>query len=106
VLVVALTLAVVTLQTLGHAFSLTPQARALVSTGPYRLVRHPLYLCEALAIICIAVRSGRATMLIVAVLVLAAQVRRAQLEERLLSKAFPEYEEVFASVPHFLPGIF
>jgi len=106
VLALALGLALVTLHTLGHSFSLTPQARSLVSRGPYRLVRHPLYLCEAMAMLCMTVASGRLTILIVAMAVLAAQVRRAQLEERLLSKTFPEYEEVFAGVRHFLPGIF
>ena len=106
VLVVALTLAVITLRTLGHAFSLTPQARTLVSSGPYRLVRHPLYLCEAMAMVCVTVGSGRSTLVIVAILVLAAQVRRAQLEERLLAQAFPDYQDVFRGVSHFLPGIF
>jgi protein-S-isoprenylcysteine O-methyltransferase Ste14 len=106
VMVVAMTLAVTTLQTLGHAFSLTPQARTLVSAGPYQLVRHPLYLCEAMAIICVTIASGRLTMVIVAVLVLATQVRRAQLEERLLRTAFPEYDDVFGGRAHFLPGIY
>jgi protein-S-isoprenylcysteine O-methyltransferase Ste14 len=106
VLVVALSLAVATLHTLGQAFSLTPQARNLVSSGPYRLVRHPLYLCEAMAMLCVTVASGRTTILLICCFVLAAQVRRAQLEERLLRAAFPEYDEVFEDVPHFLPAIY
>lgn len=105
-LVIALTMALVALNTLGGSFSITPQARHLVARGPYRVVRHPLYLFEAMAIISATFSSGATTMIICAVLVLASQVRRAQLEERLLSKTFPEYEDAFRGVPRFLPGIY
>ena len=33
---------------LGRRFSIFPHARALVTSGPYRKIRHPLYLSEAL----------------------------------------------------------
>ena len=105
-LVVALGTAVVTLNTLGRSFSITPQARRLVTQGPYRIVRHPLYLAEAMAIAAVTVASGTTTMMVAAAVVLASQVRRAQLEERLLSDTFPEYSEVFRNVARFLPGIY
>ena len=106
VLVVALSLAVVTLDTLGRSFSITPQARRLVVSGPYRVVRHPLYLFEAMAIVAVTVAGGTSTMLIAAVLVIACQVRRAQLEERLLRQTFPEYDDVFRGVARFVPGVY
>ena len=31
---------------LGRSFSILPQARSLVIEGPYRVIRHPLYLAE------------------------------------------------------------
>ena len=34
------------LGTLGKSFSLIPQTRNLVTSGPYRLVRHPVYVGE------------------------------------------------------------
>jgi protein-S-isoprenylcysteine O-methyltransferase Ste14 len=105
-LVIALALALVTLETLGHSFSLTPEARRLVTSGPYRLVRHPLYLCEAMTIICTTVAWCTSTMVIAMVIVLAAQVRRAQLEESILRETFPEYDDAFKGVSHFLPGLY
>lgn len=102
----AMALAVVALRTLGRSFSIAPQARKLVASGPYRLVRHPLYLCESLAVVALALASGHANILFVLAVVLGCQVRRARLEERLLTATFPEYPVVFEGVPHFLPGIY
>jgi len=36
---------------LGRSFSVTPQARALVISGPYRFIRHPLFLSEQIIIL-------------------------------------------------------
>ena len=36
---------------LGRAFSIMPEARTLVASGPYTIVRHPLYLTEEIAMI-------------------------------------------------------
>jgi protein-S-isoprenylcysteine O-methyltransferase Ste14 len=104
--VLALGLAVVTLATLGHSFGITPQARDLVTGGPYRIVRHPLYLCESMAILALALASGRTTSLVATVVVVGCQFRRAWLEERLLRRAFPEYEFAFRGVRHLVPGLY
>ncbi len=42
---------------LGRSVSLMAEARKLVTTGPYRLVRHPLYLGEQVAIMGIILQS-------------------------------------------------
>ncbi|MGH9131582.1 MAG: methyltransferase family protein [Acidimicrobiales bacterium] len=102
----SMVLAIGTLCVLGGSFGLTPEARRLVSSGPYRMVRHPLYLCETVNFVGLALVSGHATVAALTVVVIGAQVCRARFEEALLSAAFPEYSEAMADVPHFLPGIY
>lgn len=90
---------------LRRSFSLTPQARRLASTGPYRFMRHPLYLGEALNIVGIAVGVGSLTVVVAAIVVVICEVARASLEEGFLRGTFPDYDNVFAGVAHIFPGI-
>jgi protein-S-isoprenylcysteine O-methyltransferase Ste14 len=48
------------LATLGKSFAILPAVRACVSRGPYRLVRHPIYLGESMMFAaCIAAGGGK-----------------------------------------------
>jgi len=74
---------------LGSNFSIVPEARALVVTGPYRFLRHPIYLAELLMIAGVAIGQLRVTTLVGIVGLLGLQIYRIRAEERLLRDAFP-----------------
>lgn len=44
-IIIGASLSFVVLRWLGKSFSLLAEARRLVTEGPYRVVRHPLYIC-------------------------------------------------------------
>jgi len=79
------------LRWLGKSFSILAEARRLVTEGPYRLVRHPLYICEGIAIVGVMLQviSPLAVSIVIAVALV--QYRRMINEEAILNSAFPEY---------------
>jgi protein-S-isoprenylcysteine O-methyltransferase Ste14 len=80
---------------LRRSFSITVEARRVVTQGPYRWIRHPVYLGEMLTAAAVTVwRLSAQEVAIFAVFVLV-QVIRARWEERKLAGVFPEYA-VFA----------
>jgi protein-S-isoprenylcysteine O-methyltransferase Ste14 len=90
---------------LGRSFSLLPQARTLVTRGPYRYVRHPIYLGGLLITAGeIALRWSPLVLALNAVFV-AAQIVRLRYEEALLERAFPEYAEYRRRTSALIPGI-
>ena len=96
-------LAVMTLSFLGRSFSVMPEARRLVTSGPYALVRHPLYLFELLGVIGIIlqVRSLVGVALLAAIVAL--KVARGRWEEGVLARAIPEYAGYRERVPFLFP---
>ena len=76
---------------LGRSISILPEARRLVTWGPYRFVRHPLYLGEIVATAGVALQFLSAWALLLLGLQFAIQLQRMKYEERVLSQAFPEY---------------
>jgi protein-S-isoprenylcysteine O-methyltransferase Ste14 len=91
---------------LGRSISLLPEARRLVTSGPYALVRHPLYLGEMVAIAGIALQHLSAWALLLLILIWALQLQRMKYEERVLLQSFPEYGDYMARTARLVPGVY
>lgn len=90
---------------LGRSFSITPQARRLVISGPYRFVRHPLYAAEEIAVIGLLMQYAWFAAAPFLVLHLALQVRRMIYEEALLASVFSDYAAYAGRTARLIPGV-
>ena len=98
--------AVIALVRLGRSFSMMAEARRLVTSGPYRFVRHPLYLAEELAIIGIFMQFFSLSTAFVLAVQIAFQLRRMHNEEAVLAETLPEYAAYQQRTARLLPGIY
>jgi protein-S-isoprenylcysteine O-methyltransferase Ste14 len=105
VLLVSAGLMLYPLIALGKSFSMMPQARKLITRGPYAIVRHPLYLIEEAAVAGVLLQYAWFAALPFLVLHLAVQIGRMQLEETVLQKAFPDYAAYAKHTPRLIPGL-
>lgn len=83
-----------------------PTEGVLVTTGPYRYLRHPIY-----AAVCWFVWAGALGNLspvstTLALLVTAGAVTRLLCEEHLLVEKYPEYRDYAARTPRLIPFLF
>ncbi|MDE1919757.1 MAG: isoprenylcysteine carboxylmethyltransferase family protein [Patescibacteria group bacterium] len=99
-------LSLYTLIYLGRSFALLPSARRLVTDGPYRFVRHPLYLFEEIAVLGVMIQFAQPWSLIVMLVHAVAQFARMHYEERALTEAFPEYAAYAARTARLIPGLY
>jgi protein-S-isoprenylcysteine O-methyltransferase Ste14 len=90
---------------LGRAFSVTAQARRLVVTGPYAIVRHPLYLCEEISVLGIALAHLSIVAVLIVLLQWMFQLRRMTNEEHVIDAAFPEYAAYATKTPKIVPHV-
>jgi len=91
---------------LGSAFSVFPQARRLVTTGPYRVIRHPLYLFGEVSVVGIALGYMQPWALLLAGLSLLLQFPRMAYEERILAVTFEDYAAYLARTSRLIPGLY
>jgi len=89
---------------LGKCFGILPEARGLVTRGPYRVVRHPVYLGELGAVVGFTIGAPTLWNLVVLVAFYAAQTVRMRLEEQALTREFAEYANYAATTPRLLPA--
>ncbi|WP_245509603.1 isoprenylcysteine carboxylmethyltransferase family protein [Bradyrhizobium vignae] len=95
----------ITIRHLGRSFSLVPQARNVVQTGPYRWIKHPLYLAEEVALLGVVLRSLTPLTVILLVLHIGVQICRIHYEEDLLRRNCPEYSGYEASRWRLIPYV-
>jgi protein-S-isoprenylcysteine O-methyltransferase Ste14 len=96
-------LSFVVLRWLGKSFSIHAEARQLVTGGPYRIVRHPLYVCEGIAVIGVVLQVVSPWAVSIAIAFAMIQYRRMMNEEAILNLAFPEYRAYAARTPRIIP---
>jgi protein-S-isoprenylcysteine O-methyltransferase Ste14 len=89
---------------LGKAFSIMPEARRLVTHGPYGLVRHPLYICEEIAVVGVLIQVISPLAMAMWTLHVVFQFRRMLNEERILAATFPDYDDYARRTPRLIPA--
>jgi protein-S-isoprenylcysteine O-methyltransferase Ste14 len=88
---------------LRRSFSILPEARRLVTGGPYGLSRHPLYLGEGVAALGLLIPTAGPIGVVLALGALGAQLLRMRWEEAVLRGQFPQYTAYARRVPRYLP---
>jgi protein-S-isoprenylcysteine O-methyltransferase Ste14 len=91
---------------LGRSFSILPEARKLTTDGPYRIVRHPLYVAEEIGNIGIMLQYLQPWSLLIEIAAVGLQLWRISFEERVLTRAFPEYAAYAARTRRLIPGVY
>jgi protein-S-isoprenylcysteine O-methyltransferase Ste14 len=90
---------------LRRSFSIVPEARRLVTGGPYGLSRHPVYVGEIATAIGVNLATAGWAGALAVVYFVGAELLRMRWEERILSQAFPtEYPAYAARVPRYFPN--
>jgi protein-S-isoprenylcysteine O-methyltransferase Ste14 len=91
-----------------RSFHATADATAggLVTNGPYRHIRHPIYTSVCLFVWAGALAHRSIASVAFAGLVLAGGIARMCLEERSLVQRYPEYRDYSARTARMVPGVF
>jgi protein-S-isoprenylcysteine O-methyltransferase Ste14 len=91
---------------LGRSISMLPEARRLVTVGPYATIRHPLYLGEAITLLGLTLQYFSPLALALFVIQSAFQIQRMNSEEKVLSGTFSEYPDYMARTSRLVPGLY
>ena len=98
--------AIYVLAHLGRSFSILPESRKLVTSGPYQVVRHPLYLAEAVATLGVFIEFLSPLALLLFAMQMSMQIIRIHYEENILRQTFPEYEAYSQHSWRLIPMIY
>lgn len=91
---------------LGGNLSVLAQVRGLADRGPYRWVRHPLYLGEIVSLLGVAVAANSLVAVGLWLVLCALQAYRALREEQVLLQALPGYRGYRSRTAALVPGLF
>lgn len=84
----------------------TPTAGGLVTTGPYRFIRHPIYAAVCLFACAGILSHWSAVNVLLGTLILVGTVARILCEERLIVEIYPAYRDYALSTKRLVPYIF
>ena len=92
---------------LGRSLSIMAEARRLVTGGPYRFVRHPLYIAEEIAVIGAFLQYASPWAFLLIAFQWLVQMERMRNEENVLRAAFPaEYAAYAGRTARLIPGLY
>ena len=91
---------------LGRSFSILPQARGLVTEGPYQVIRHPLYLAELCVVFGRIWEFNQPWPFIIMLTAIGIQIARMHFEEKILLEEFPSYTEYANRTARIIPNIY
>jgi protein-S-isoprenylcysteine O-methyltransferase Ste14 len=86
--------------------SAAPAGTSIIRSGPYRVIRHPMYSSALLFIWAAVISHVSALTLTIGVAVTAVVVARVIAEERLLSAQYPTYRDYARSTKALVPFLF
>ena len=91
---------------LGRSFSVLPEARRLVTSGPFSWMRHPVYFGEEIALIGVMLQFKQPWSLLLIVVQFGFQIARMAYEENILADVFPDYSSYKARTARLIPGLY
>jgi protein-S-isoprenylcysteine O-methyltransferase Ste14 len=79
---------------LKSSFSITVEARKLITTGPFKFIRHPIYFGELMTALFVCIWRFSWMNLGFYILLVIIQLYRSNLEQKKLAKNFPDYQKI------------
>lgn len=81
------------------------EGHSLVKSGPYKIVRHPMYFFMTLVVLGSGMLISNFFIILYTPVVLFLYYLRAKKEEEMLKQSLPDYEEYCRKIKMFIPGI-